>query len=63
MVICPVAIAVGCRKCPIFSVCPVKGIIGDYKKPEEKAAAQPEAAKAGKPKAASAKARPKKKKR
>jgi hypothetical protein len=44
-------------------VCPVKGIIGDYKKPEEKAAAQPEAAKAGKPKAASAKARPKKKKR
>lgn len=34
MVLCPVAIAVGCRKCPIFSVCPVKGVIGDYKKPE-----------------------------
>lgn len=34
MVICPVALAVGCKKCPIFSVCPVKGIIGDYKKPE-----------------------------
>jgi hypothetical protein len=31
MVLCPVAIAVGCRKCPIFGVCPVKGIIGDYK--------------------------------
>ncbi len=31
MVLCPVAIAVGCRKCPVFSVCPVKGIIGDYK--------------------------------
>jgi hypothetical protein len=29
MTICPVAIAVGCRKCPIFAVCPVKGIIGD----------------------------------
>jgi hypothetical protein len=35
MVICPVAIAVGCRKCPIFKVCPVKGVIGDYKKPDE----------------------------
>ena len=35
MVICPVAIAVGCVKCPIFKVCPVKGVIGDYKKPEE----------------------------
>ncbi|MCC7328286.1 MAG: hypothetical protein IT521_15935 [Burkholderiales bacterium] len=34
MVLCPVAIAVGCKKCPIFSVCPVKGAIGDYKKPE-----------------------------
>jgi hypothetical protein len=32
MVLCPVAIAVGCKKCPIVSVCPVKGIIGDYKK-------------------------------
>ncbi len=31
MVLCPVAIAVGCRKCPVFSVCPVKSIIGDYK--------------------------------
>ncbi len=34
MVLCPVAIAVGCKKCPIFSVCPAKGIIGDYKKPD-----------------------------
>ena len=32
MTVCPVAIAVGCKKCPIFAVCPVKGIIGDYKK-------------------------------
>ena len=35
MVLCPVAIAVGCKKCPVFGVCPVKSIIGDYK-PEEK---------------------------
>ena len=32
MTLCPIAIAVGCRKCPIFAVCPVKGIIGDYVK-------------------------------
>jgi hypothetical protein len=35
MVLCPVALAVGCKKCPIFKVCPVKSVIGDYK-PEEK---------------------------
>jgi hypothetical protein len=31
MTLCPVAIAVGCRKCPIFSFCHVKTIIGDQK--------------------------------
>jgi hypothetical protein len=35
MVICPIALAVGCRKCPIFKVCPVKSVIGDYKPDEE----------------------------
>ena len=35
MTLCPIAIAVGCRKCPIFAVCPVKGIIGDYKKEDD----------------------------
>jgi hypothetical protein len=54
MVLCPVALAVGCKKCPIFSVCPVKGVIGDYKKPE------PEDTR---PAASSAKAHAKKKKR
>ena len=34
MTVCPIAIAVGCKKCPIFAVCPVKGVIGDYKKDE-----------------------------
>jgi hypothetical protein len=28
---CDSALAVGCRKCPVFRVCPVKGVIGDYK--------------------------------
>jgi hypothetical protein len=32
MKICPVAIAVGCKRCPIFKVCPAKGIIGDQVK-------------------------------
>jgi hypothetical protein len=31
MVLCPIAIAVGCKKCPAFSVCPLKSVIGDQK--------------------------------
>ena len=31
MTLCPIAIAVGCRKCPIFKLCPVKGLIGDMR--------------------------------
>jgi len=38
MVLCPVALAVGCTKCPIFNVCPAKGVIGDYKPDEGKQA-------------------------
>ena len=34
MVLCPVALAVGCKRCPIFNVCPAKSVIGDYK-PED----------------------------
>ena len=43
MTLCPIAIAVGCKKCPAFNVCPVKGVIGDYKKPA--GATKPPAAK------------------
>jgi len=35
MTLCPIAIAVGCKKCPAFAVCPLKGVIGDYKKPDQ----------------------------
>jgi hypothetical protein len=42
MTLCPVAIAVGCKKCPAFSMCPLKGVIGDYKK-EDAADAKPAA--------------------
>lgn len=64
MVICPVAIAVGCRKCPIFNVCPVKSVIGDYKPPEATSAAPIRAtgkAKSSPAKSRSAKARSRRK--
>jgi hypothetical protein len=32
MTICPIALAVGCKKCPAFAVCPLKGVLGDQKK-------------------------------
>ena len=32
MTLCPIALVAGCKKCPAFSVCPVKGLIGDYRK-------------------------------
>ena len=32
MTLCPIAIAVGCKKCPAFAVCPLKSVIGDYNK-------------------------------
>jgi hypothetical protein len=47
MVLCPVAIAVGCKKCPVFSICPVKSVIGDYKPDEDKRSAKSDKGKAG----------------
>ena len=35
MTLCPIALVVGCKKCPLFKICPVKEIIGDYKKRED----------------------------
>ena len=32
MTLCPIAAVAGCRKCPVFSICPLKGVIGDQKK-------------------------------
>lgn len=34
MTLCPIALAVGCKKCPVFAVCPLKTVIGDYMKEE-----------------------------
>jgi len=35
MTLCPIALVVGCKKCPAFAVCPLKSVIGDYQKPGE----------------------------
>ena len=29
MTLCPIALIIGCRKCPLFALCPLKGVIGD----------------------------------
>lgn len=29
MTLCPIAVVAGCRKCPAFSFCPLKTVIGD----------------------------------
>ena len=42
MTLCPVAIMAGCSKCPAFTVCPLKGVLGDYKKPEDTPTQQPQ---------------------
>ena len=48
MTLCPVAMAIGCKKCPLFRICLVKGVIGDYKKDD--AEPKPKAGQAKKPK-------------
>jgi hypothetical protein len=45
MKICPIAIVSGCAKCPIYKPCPLKGVIGDYVKPEDQKTAQKSAEK------------------
>jgi len=41
MTLCPIALVVGCKRCPAFSVCPLKGVIGDYRKQEDTQTKQP----------------------
>ena len=35
MIICPIALAVGCEKCPAFKFCPLTTVLGDQKKEDE----------------------------
>ena len=32
MTLCPLALAIGCDKCPIVKVCPLKTVLGNKKK-------------------------------
>jgi hypothetical protein len=41
MTVCPIAIVAGCRKCPAFSVCPLKSVLGDHVKGEDGARPKP----------------------
>lgn len=43
MTLCPIAVVAGCQKCPAFSICPLKSVIGDAppKTGDKPAAAQP----------------------
>ena len=36
MTICPIALAVGCEKCPAFKFCPLTTVLGDQKEKEKK---------------------------
>jgi hypothetical protein len=35
MKLCPIALVSGCKKCILFQVCPLKGVIGDYRAGDE----------------------------
>ena len=49
MTVCPIALAVGCKKCPVFAVCPLTTVLGDQSKdapadkPAEKSAGKAKA--------------------
>ncbi len=43
MAVCPIAIVAGCRKCPAFSVCPLKSVLGDQPKPAARDEPKPDA--------------------
>jgi hypothetical protein len=45
MKICPIAIAVGCEKCPAFKICPAKASLGGYKEAPAKGASSESKAK------------------
>lgn len=41
MTLCPIAIVAGCKKCPAFSVCPLKTVLGDAPKAKPEPAPPP----------------------
>ena len=56
MTLCPIAVVVGCKKCPVFKICPVKRLIGDLPKtPEPEVQAKAATKTTPKPRTASSK--------
>lgn len=51
MTLCPIALAVGCARCPALSICPLKTVLGDVPKTVETPA------RGGKPGAAAGRSR------
>ena len=45
MTLCPIAIVAGCKKCPAYSACPLKTVIGDAPKADESKASKASKAK------------------
>jgi len=41
MTLCPIAVVAGCKKCPAYSVCPLKSVIGDQPKAADAPQAKP----------------------
>ena len=35
MTICPIALAVGCKRCPAFEFCPLTTVLGDQQEEDE----------------------------
>ena len=50
MTLCPIALAVGCEKCPVFKICPLTTVLGDVPKAAESPPSKPVAAPAPKAK-------------
>jgi hypothetical protein len=41
MTLCPIAAVAGCKKCPAFTICPLKTVLGDQEKPGSAPAKKP----------------------
>lgn len=41
MTVCPIALVATCKKCPAYSVCPLKTVLGDEPKPPADGPAKP----------------------
>ncbi len=45
MTLCPIAIVAGCQRCPAYSICPLKSVIGNAPAKPDEAPAPPDSKK------------------